>query len=70
MDRREEIGRTEFCVFCGEEVDLGDPAAHAKVRGRTVCSQCARRQGGTFDPESETWVHAPGIPEALLPKED
>jgi hypothetical protein len=69
-DRRDVTGRTELCAICGEEVELGDPSAHAKVRGRTLCNLCAANQGGTWDPEREEWVRPPRLPEALLPRED
>ncbi len=70
MDRREEEISTELCVLCGEEVDLLDPAAHTRVRGRAVCRPCAHRLGGHYNPETESWSREPRIPESLQPRQD
>ncbi len=70
MDRREEENTSELCVVCGEEVDLMDPSAYTRAKGRTVCRRCSHRLGGTYNPELEAWTHEPRIPEALKPRED
>jgi predicted amidophosphoribosyltransferase len=70
MDRREDDLPTELCAVCGEEVDRMELSSHAVVRGRTICTQCARRLGGVYDPESEVWSKAPVLPSALEPRKD
>ncbi len=69
MDRREEES-AELCVICGEEVDLLDPSAHVRVRGRIVCRQCGHRLGGVYDTGREVWTRVPAIPDPLQPRRD
>jgi hypothetical protein len=70
MDRRDQEAASELCVICGEEVDLEDPSASARVMGRMLCSGCARRLGGVYNPELEAWTREPRLPEGLTPRED
>ena len=70
MDRREDEVVLEMCIFCGEEADLLDAGSHARVRGRTICRNCAARQGGVYNEHSEAWSRLPSLPEPLQPRED
>jgi hypothetical protein len=70
MERREDKNTTELCVLCGEEVDVMDASAGARVKGRTLCRQCANRLGGVYDPDREVWSREPKIPESLEPRQD
>jgi hypothetical protein len=67
MERRQNENSSELCVLCGEEVDLLEPSAHARVKGRTLCRQCSQRLGGAYNPELEVWTREPELPESLTP---
>jgi len=70
VQEREEERTEELCVICGEAVDLLDASAHAQVKGRTFCRECARKLGGAYNPDQETWTRLPRVPEGLEPRED
>lgn len=50
------------CGLCGRLVSVNDPSHFPISESTVLCYECARRNGGAFDPETERWTIPPTLP--------
>ena len=58
MDRT-EMDQLESCADCQIELRTAQDRAFAFGTTGVLCSACAARRGGRYDPERDAWVVAP-----------
>ncbi len=60
--RRENDEPSESCAICHEELE-GESALDYRVSASTIlCHECAKKRGGVYSPEKETWIVPPRLP--------
>lgn len=60
--RRDDREEVETCAICREEIE-GDSDLGYRVSASTViCYDCARKHGGVYSSEKESWSVAPRLP--------
>jgi hypothetical protein len=63
--RRSELDLGTECADCGAPVLSGAESGFAFGDNAVLCSTCAIRRGGSYDPRQERWVEPPRIADLL-----